>query len=102
MTPKVNRRHTLECMLWSGTGMLWVFAGGVPRSFGLGSAAAAELPKGSFSFLQISDSHIGFDKPVNPNALATLQEAIAKIKVMPVKPAFMLHTGDISHLSKDK
>ena len=102
MTPKVNRRQTLECMLWAGTGMLWVFGGGVPRSFGLGSAAAAELPKSSFAFLQISDSHIGFDKPVNPNVLTTLQEAIAKIKVMPVKPAFMLHTGDITHLSKDK
>jgi 3',5'-cyclic AMP phosphodiesterase CpdA len=81
--------------------MLWVLGGGVPRSLGLSRAAAAELPKGSFTFLQISDSHIGFNKPVNPNALATLQAAIAKIKAMPVKPAFMLHTGDITHLSKD-
>jgi len=89
-------------MLWAGTGMLWVFGGGVPRSLELGSAAAAELAKGSFTFLQISDSHIGFDKPVNPNPLSTLQEAIAKIKVMPIRPAFMLHTGDITHLSKDK
>jgi 3',5'-cyclic-AMP phosphodiesterase len=101
MTHQVDRRGALECMLWAGTGMLWVLSGGVPRSLGLGSAAASELPKGTFSFLQISDSHIGFNKPVNPNALATLQEAIAKIKAMPMKPAFMLHTGDITHLSKD-
>jgi 3',5'-cyclic-AMP phosphodiesterase len=101
MTHQVDRRGALECMLWAGTGMLWVLSGGVPRSLGLGSAAASELPKGAFSFLQISDSHIGFNKPVNPNALATLQEAIAKIKAMPMQPAFMLHTGDITHLSKD-
>jgi len=101
MTHQVDRRGALECMLWAGTGMLWVLSGGVPRSLGLGSAAAAELPKGAFTFLQISDSHIGFNKPVNPNPLATLQEAIAKIKAMRVKPTFMLHTGDITHLSKD-
>jgi 3',5'-cyclic AMP phosphodiesterase CpdA len=89
-------------MLWAGTGMLWVLGGGVPRSLGLGSAQAAEVPKDSFTFLQISDSHIGFNKPVNPDPLATLREAIAKIKAMPTKPAFMLHTGDITHLSKDK
>ena len=52
------------------------------------------------TFLQISDSHVGFDKPANPNALGTLEEAIGKIKTMPIKPSFMIHTGDISHLSK--
>jgi 3',5'-cyclic AMP phosphodiesterase CpdA len=57
-------------------------------------------PARGLSFLQISDSHIGFEKPANPNARGTLEEAVAKINAMPVKPAFMLHTGDISHLSK--
>jgi 3',5'-cyclic AMP phosphodiesterase CpdA len=76
-------------------------SGGIPRSFELMDAAsAAELPKDAFTFLQISDSHVGFDKPANPNALATLQEAIAKISAMQPRPAFMIHTGDISHLSK--
>jgi Icc protein len=102
MTREVNRRGALECMLWAGTGMLWVLNGGVPRSMGIGSAAAQQLPKDAFTFLQISDSHVGFDKPANPNALGTLQEAIAKIKAAPAKPSFMLHTGDITHLSKDK
>jgi 3',5'-cyclic AMP phosphodiesterase CpdA len=50
--------------------------------------------------LQISDSHVGFDKPANPNALGTLQEAIGKVKALPGSPAFMIHTGDITHLSK--
>ena len=94
-----TRRHALECMLWAGTGVLWTLAGGVPVSRGfLGAAQAADMP--GFSFLQISDSHIGFAKPANPHADATLAEAIAKVKAMPGKPAFMLHTGDITHLSK--
>jgi hypothetical protein len=93
----IDRRHALECMIWAGTGVLWTMSGGVPRSNLLGSARAAE---GGFSFLQISDSHVGFDKPANPNALGTLQEAIGKVRAMPERPAFMIHTGDITHLSK--
>ncbi|MGZ3410061.1 MAG: metallophosphoesterase family protein [Xanthobacteraceae bacterium] len=95
----IDRRHALECMLWAGTGVLWTVTGGVPSSTLLGSAQAAET---SFSFLQLSDSHIGFDKAANPNALATLDEAVNKVIAMPAKPAFMIHTGDITHLSKPK
>jgi 3',5'-cyclic AMP phosphodiesterase CpdA len=95
----VSRRGALECMIWAGTGVLRALSGGVPKSLGLlGDAHAADVP--SFTFLQISDSHIGFNKPANPDALGTLREAIAKIKAVPAKPAFMIHTGDITHLSK--
>jgi len=95
----LTRRHALECMIWAGTGVLWTVAGGVPVSRGfLGTAQAAEAT--GFSFVQISDSHIGFDKAANPHADATLVEAIGKVKAMPGKPAFMIHTGDITHLSK--
>ena len=48
----------------------------------------------------MSDSHIGFDKAANPDALGTLREAVAKVKAMPIKPSFIIHTGDITHLSK--
>jgi 3',5'-cyclic AMP phosphodiesterase CpdA len=95
----VSRRHALECMLWAGTGVLWTVSGGVPKSLNLLGRAEAATPATSFTFLQISDSHVGFDKAANPNALGTLQEAIAKVKALPTKPAFMLHTGDITHLS---
>src|SRR6201986_743018 len=95
----LSRRKVLECMTWVGTGVMWTIAGGVPRSSGLIEQAVA-APAHGLSFLQISDSHIGFEKPANPNARGTLEEAVAKINAMPVKPAFMLHTGDISHLSK--
>src|SRR5580658_4169367 len=98
----IDRRHVLECMLWAGTGVLWTVSGGVPKSFGLLSEAEAATAATSFSFLQISDSHVGFDKAANPNALGTLQEAIAKVKALPNKPAFMIHTGDITHLSAPK
>jgi 3',5'-cyclic AMP phosphodiesterase CpdA len=95
-----SRRKVLECMTWAGTGVLWTVAGGVPHSLGLVGQALAQEPKG-FTFLQISDSHMGFDKPANPNAKGTLQEAIDLIKALPQKPAFMIHTGDITHLSKE-
>src|SRR5882757_7295926 len=95
----VSRRKVLECMTWAGTGVLWTISGGVPRSLGLVDAANAAETAG-MSFLQISDSHVGFDKPANPNALGTLEEAIGKVNAMPKKPSFMIHTGDISHLSK--
>lgn len=96
----ISRRHALECMTWAGTGLLWTLGGGLPRAIGLERATAAEAAP--FSFLQISDSHIGFEKPANPDALGTLKEAVAKIQALPTKPAFIIHTGDISHLSKDK
>jgi 3',5'-cyclic AMP phosphodiesterase CpdA len=94
-----SRRKVLECMTWAGTGVLWTVAGGVPASLGLIGEAKAQ-GAGAFTFLQISDSHVGFDKPANPNALGTLEEAINKVKALPVKPSFMIHTGDITHLSK--
>src|SRR5262249_15307106 len=97
----LNRRKVLECMTWCGTGVLWTISGGVPRSLGImGEAQAAETL--GLTFLQISDSHVGFDKPANPNVLGTLEEAITKVNALPQKPAFMIHTGDISHLSKEK
>ena len=96
----ISRRHALECMIWAGTGVLWTVVGGVPVSTGLLSSAEAATASKSFSFLQISDSHVGFDKAANPHALDTLKEAIGLVKAMPDKPAFMIHTGDITHLSK--
>ena len=95
-----SRRKVLECMTWVGTGILWTVSGGVPHSLGLIDSALAAEPKG-LTFLQISDSHMGFDKPANPNAKGTLEEAIDRIKAIPTKPAFMIHTGDITHLSKE-
>jgi 3',5'-cyclic-AMP phosphodiesterase len=96
----LSRRKVLECMTWAGTGVLWTIAGGLPRSLGLIDEAHAADQMG-LTFLQISDSHMGFDKPANPNAKGTLEEAISRIKALPVKPAFMIHTGDITHLSKE-
>jgi hypothetical protein len=98
----LTRRKVLECMTWAGTGVLWTVTGGIPKSLGLlGRAEAATAATQSFTFAQISDSHIGFHvKPVNPDTLVTLREAIASVAALPAKPAFMIHTGDITHLSK--
>ena len=91
-----NRRRVLECMAWAGTGMVWTVGGGAPSSRLLGAAQAKDL---GFTFVQISDSHIGFDKPVNPDAAATLNEALDKIAALPAPPDFIIHTGDITHLA---
>jgi 3',5'-cyclic AMP phosphodiesterase CpdA len=93
----LDRRQTLKCMLWAGTGVVWTVAGGVPSSRLIGAAKAAE---GGFSFVQLSDSHIGFEKAANPDARATLNAAIDKVLAMPDRPAFLIHTGDISHTAK--
>jgi hypothetical protein len=89
-------------MGWAGTGLLWTAGGGVMSSVTLDQAAAASKKTGvkPFSFLQVSDSHIGFTKDPNPDARATFREAVAKINAMADKPDFILHTGDITQLSK--
>src|SRR3569833_2879698 len=98
---KLNRRHALECMVWAGTGVLWGPSGGSPKSLSLLDAAqAAEAASSPFTFLQISDSHVGFDKEAPVTAIDTFNEAVGRIKGLTVKPSFMIHTGDITHLSK--
>lgn len=97
----LDRRGFLECMAWAGTGMLWTVSGGLLGSALLPSRGnAAEMPKGSFNFVQISDSHIGFNKEgINTDVAATLKEAIARISALPKRPDFILHTGDLTHLA---
>jgi hypothetical protein len=100
-----NRRDFLKCMAWAGTGALFAFGGGVPSSIGLDAAIAAPLRRAAstaFTFVQLSDSHIGFNKPPNADARATFREAIAKVKALPNQPDFVIHTGDVSQLSRDE
>jgi Icc protein len=101
-TPDPGRRGFLHCMAWAGTGTLWTLAGGLASSVSLEGALAAPAKGAAFSFLQVSDSHVGFAKPANPDARATYREAIGKIKALTDKPAFILHTGDITQLSRDQ
>ena len=98
----IDRRGFLKCMAWAGTGAFCVMHGGVLKSYSLSRLAEMDEKhvKGELSFVQISDSHMGFNKPANPDVVATLKAAVDKINALPVKPSFILHTGDISHLSK--
>jgi Icc protein len=96
---RVNRRGFLECMAWAGTGVVWTATGGILSSRVL-PAAAAEPAAGSFSFVQISDSHVGFKGEANKDAAATLQEVVTKINALPAPPAFVMHTGDLTHGQK--
>src|ERR1700722_20229218 len=105
----IDRAGFLKCMAWAGTGVIWMMSGGIMKSFGMsqmidkttgGLKNGLIIPKSDFSFVQISDSHIGFNKPANPDVVGTLQAAVAKINSMPTAPSFVLHTGDLSHLAQ--
>src|SRR6266576_6836422 len=98
----IDRRGFLKCMAWAGTGVLWSVSGGVLGSKILSPvrAAAAESLVADFSFVQISDSHIGFNKPANTDVVGTLKQAIARINALPTAPDLILHTVDLSHLSE--
>lgn len=102
----VDRRGFLKCMAWAGTGAFCVIRGGVLRSYGMsrlaemGPEERAKEMAGELSFAQISDSHMGFNKAANPDVAGTLKAAVDKINGLAVAPEFLLHTGDISHLSK--
>jgi len=98
----VDRRGFLKCMAWAGTGMLWAVNGGVLSSVSLSSLRrlSTDALKAELFFAQISDSHIGFSKEANPDVTATLQVAVDRLNALPHRPAFVLHTGDISQLSK--
>ncbi|HYT08475.1 MAG TPA: metallophosphoesterase, partial [Rugosimonospora sp.] len=100
----VDRRGFLKCMAWAGTGALCVLQGGVLKSFALSDVMRQKVGdlRGDLSFVQISDSHIGFNKDANPDVTATLRQAIAKINALPETPSFVLHTGDLTHLSKSE
>jgi 3',5'-cyclic AMP phosphodiesterase CpdA len=88
-------------MAWAGTGVLWTMTGGILRSQSLSQpGAGAMAAMADLSFVQISDSHIGFNKDANKDVAATLREAVAKINAAPNAPSFMLHTGDLTHLAE--
>jgi Icc protein len=99
---EIDRRGFLQCMAWAGTGALCVMQGGVLKSFSMSRVAKMDAKKmtGELSFVQISDSHMGFNKPANPDVGRTLKAAVDKINGLIKPPEFLIHTGDISHLSK--
>jgi Icc protein len=90
----IDRRGMLKCMAWVGTGLVWGMSGGVATSRLLGQTGTA---KSSLSFVQISDSHLGFARSPNKDVAGTLKETIARINALPERPAFVLHTGDLTH-----
>jgi len=96
----IDRRGFLECMAWAGTGLLWTVSGGVLSSKSLAEAAAGSEVPGDFSFAQISDTHIGFKGEANKDVMATLDLALDRINALKAPPAFLLHTGDLTHAQK--
>ena len=96
----IDRRGFLECMAWAGTGVVWTVGSGVLSSRAFGKPAHPGGAAGEMTFVQISDSHIGFNKPANPDVVGTLQATVDKINALPQAPEFIIHTGDLTHMSK--
>jgi len=97
---RIDRRGFLQCMAWTGSALVWTSAGGVLSSRLVGPAEAADDAAGGFSFVQISDTHIGFKGQANSDSSATLKQLIDRINALPTPPAFVLHTGDQTHGQK--
>jgi len=88
-------------MAFGGAGTLFALSGGVFSAVDLAWAGTDRRVAGSKPlFVQISDTHIGFHKDGNPDVNATLTKSIELLKGLPEQPALILHTGDITHLSK--
>jgi 3',5'-cyclic AMP phosphodiesterase CpdA len=96
----INRRDALKCLAYGGAGTLFVLSGGVLTPVDLAGAASPGAADGVPLFVQLSDSHIGFAKEANPDVGATLRVAIERVNALARQPAFVLHTGDITHLSR--
>jgi Icc protein len=101
-TTRMTRRRALQCLAtWTGTAVVWTVTGGVPRALAaLRGDAPVGAAKDDLTFVQISDTHIGFRKEANPDVVGSLRHAIAGVNALPQAPAFVVHTGDVSHLSK--
>src|SRR3981189_417668 len=97
-----DRRGFLKCMAWAGTGLVWTMSGGIPVSRAFAKSMERRGQKRGFSFAQDSDHHMGFHNPANRELVAPLQAAVDKINGLAQPPEFLLHTGDISHLSKQE
>src|SRR6195256_479085 len=99
----LSRRNALKCMAYGGAGTLFALSGGVFTPIDLAMAAGdrqAAAKLGRPLFVQISDTHIGFNKEANPDVAGTLTQTIDIVNGMSAQPALIIHTGDITHLSK--
>jgi 3',5'-cyclic AMP phosphodiesterase CpdA len=95
----IDRRGFLKCMAWAGAGLVWAMKGGIltARAFGADAPAPDDA---DFTFVQVSDSHVGFNKDIYTDVVGTFQTAVSRINALPRRPSLVLHTGDLTHLSK--
>jgi 3',5'-cyclic AMP phosphodiesterase CpdA len=100
--PTRSRRGALKCLAYGGAGTVFALAGGVFTPIDLAVAAdeSRASQMGRPLFVQITDTHIGFNKPANRDVGATLTRSIELINSMSTRPQLVIHTGDITHLSK--
>ena len=96
----VDRGKFLECMAWCGTGVVYALTGAGMVGRALADVDSDPMPADAPTFVQISDTHVGFNGDANHDVLRTFQTAIDRINALPRKPDFVMHTGDLTHLAK--
>ncbi len=65
------------------------------------SRAAPASDDGDFFFLQLSDTHWGFEGPANPQAMRCLAQTVHAINAVEAQPDFVVFTGDLTHKTDD-
>jgi hypothetical protein len=94
---KMDRRDFIKLAGLGGV----VFASGLGvRALGAGGERKTE--KDEFYFVQLSDTHWGFDGPsVNPDSQGSLRKAVAAVNSLEEQPDFVVFTGDLTHITED-
>jgi 3',5'-cyclic AMP phosphodiesterase CpdA len=95
----MTRRQLIRHSAWFGAAVVLTVAGGEVISHVADAAGAAQQSRPSLRFAQISDSHIGFSGPANPNVVDTFTQAINQVNSLGYTPDFVIHTGDLTHLA---
>jgi Icc protein len=95
----MNRRQLLRHGAWFGAAVVLTVAGGEVISHVGGDPAAAAGDPNALRFVQLSDSHIGFHGPANLDVTGSFSRAINQVNALDLNPDFVMHTGDLTHLS---
>jgi len=96
----LTRRQLIRHSAWFGAAVALTVAGGevISQVAGGAQADAAGNPQ-ALRFVQVSDSHLGFKGTANPDVAASFGAAVNQVNALGFEPDFVMHTGDITHLS---
>jgi 3',5'-cyclic-AMP phosphodiesterase len=95
----MTRRQLMRHSAWFGGAVVLTVSAGEVISHIPGTANAAAASSTDLRFVQVSDSHIGFQGPANMDVAGTFADALNRVNSLGFRPDFVMHTGDLTHLS---